>query len=72
MAKHTRDKEMTIQITMCPHEHDNKHKPYFWVIMQTCEDGSKFNTGLCGWQITPQQAWQEAIETYNNFVEEDF
>lgn len=52
--------ERKIQISLTPNIHDNKHKPYFWVILEWHKD-TWINTGKCGWESTPQKAWEVAI-----------
>jgi len=57
----------SIDVSLEPHFWDNKHKPYFWVIFETHADGVKTNEG-CGWAVSPQIAWEDAMDYYNNFI----
>lgn len=52
--------ERKIQVSLTANTHDNKHKPYFWVILEWNKD-TWINTGKCGWESTPQKAWESAI-----------
>ena len=53
-----------IEVDMCPHEWDNKNKPYFWMITNgVCNNGF-------GWSETPEQAWKDALNYYNNNIKE--
>lgn len=57
--------EYKIEILLTPHSWDNPAHPYFWVILESTSKGWG-NTGHCGWEITPEQAWLTAIKRYNN------
>lgn len=61
-------KEIKIEVHLTPHYHDNKHKPFFWIIFE-CNDntGNWYNSGLCGWAETPADAWNEAYQDYLRF-----
>ena len=54
----------SIEVSLESNEKQNPYNPYFWVIFETLEQGSKCNTGICGWSETPSDAWEEA---YNNY-----
>lgn len=55
--------EYKIEVTMNPHEWDNKEDPYFWCILGWHSD-AWCNEG-CGWSITPEQAWKDANEYFS-------
>ena len=58
--------EYSIEVIMNPHHWDNKNEPYFWCIFANRGEG-KTNEG-CGWAKTPDLAWNQANEYYNNYV----
>ena len=55
--------EYAIKISMCPHEWDNKNRPYFWMI----EKGG-CNYGF-GWSETPEMACKDALAYYRKCFE---
>lgn len=55
--------EYVIEVTMEPHYHDNKNKPYFWCLLKIHEDGIRTNDGS-RWSETPELAFKEANEFY--------
>ena len=57
-------KEYMIEIIMTPHYHDNLQKPYFWCILENCEN-EKSNRGS-GWAATPEDSFKEALSYYKS------
>lgn len=53
-----------IEIGITPHYHDNKHKPYYWIILGFYNDWC--NEGF-GWAETPEKAWKEAEEYFKSY-----
>jgi hypothetical protein len=57
--------ERKLEILLKPHYHDNKYKPYFWCIFELNDStGNWCNSGLCGWAISPEEAFNEAKKTF--------
>jgi hypothetical protein len=59
------DKEYKIEVGMTPHTHDDKYKPYYWVLLACSKDGAWCNEGF-GWADSPPNAWLEAYEFYKS------
>jgi hypothetical protein len=57
--------EQEIRVLLTPHTWDNRTKPYFWVIMNYYHDSGWCNSGICGWENTPQKAWEQAYKEFN-------
>jgi len=62
-------KEHKLEIILTPHSHDNPEKPFFWAILQHSQ-GTWVNTGLCGWEKTPLEAFMAATAAVENIKEE--
>lgn len=62
-------KEYKLEIILAPHSHDNQAKPIFWAILQYSQD-TWANTGLCGWEKTPLEAFMAATAAVENIKEE--
>ena len=58
---HNQRYEYKIEVCMNPHHWDNKEKPYYWVIFE-----GNCNAGF-GWCETPEQAWVEARQYYEEY-----
>ena len=56
-----------IEIFLTPQKWDNYNNPYFWVIMGYIQD-SWVNTGICGWESSPENAWKKALEESKNIT----
>lgn len=57
--------EYKIEVIMTPHPWDNHKKPYFWMIGSYC--GNSWCNNGAGWAETPEEAWKQAYEYYNQF-----
>ena len=64
-----KSEEYKIEIIMTPHTDQNKERPYFWCIFEYFGSGY-CNTGYCGWEETPEKAWQKANKDYELLMEE--
>lgn len=62
-------KEYKLEIILTPHSHDNQAKPIFGAILQYSQD-TWANTGLCGWEKTPLEAFMAATTAVENIKEE--
>lgn len=55
--------EYKIEVMLTP---DGSHMPYFWCILRY-ENEKWYNNGH-GWTRTPEDAWKEAYEYYNDNI----
>lgn len=53
------NEERRIHVSLTPDLRANEKKPYFWKIRKW-KDNDWVNSGLCGWEETPEKAWEEA------------
>jgi hypothetical protein len=60
------EKEYCIEVLMTPHPWDSPNKPYFWCIKSSVKSWC-METG--GWAATPEEAWREAKEYYDEMIE---
>lgn len=58
-------KQYKIEVYMSARDIDNPSKPYFWVLWSKRSDD--WCNDCCGWAATPDAAWSEAQDFYQNF-----
>ena len=66
--------DIKIQVLMNPHKWDNEDKPYNWTILQWHQpenDKGDWVNRASGWAKTPTDAWEDAVEFYNDKLKED-
>ena len=56
-------KDYKIEIFLNPHFWDNVNEPYFWCILGW-SNSEWVNTGSCGWGLTPENAFREALKNF--------
>lgn len=62
-------KDYKIEVCMTPHYWDNSTDPFFWVIYEF-RNKCWVNTGTCGWEKTPEDAWLKATSEFCILVNE--
>lgn len=59
-----------IEVSTSPNYVDNAICPYFWIIRSIVEnnDNSDWCTVTAGWAATPEEAWREAKDFYDEMI----
>jgi len=55
--------EYSMKISLSPHLHDNKEKPYYWCVLKF---DSEWHQIACGWEASPDACYRTIRHNFTN------